>query len=155
ALEASWLSTAFFATALSAVVPLTKVRLQFGLARFASWSIAIFAAVGLWYLLAPSLTTAVAARAAMGLAATPLNALAVLYMIEAMPPPLAPLGAVLGLGTLQLGSPLARVVGPPLFDAAPGLGLPLFDVSLALVAMAAIHAVPLRPVQQQPVFNKG
>ena len=37
AAEASWLSTAYFATAVSAVTLLTKMRLQYGLVRFANW----------------------------------------------------------------------------------------------------------------------
>src|SRR3954471_23815316 len=39
AAEASWLSTAYFATAVSAVALLTKMRLQYGLVRFANWSL--------------------------------------------------------------------------------------------------------------------
>ena len=155
AVEASWLSTAYFATALSAIVPLTKVRLQFGLVRFATWSIAVFATVALWYLLAPSLAVAIAARAALGVAATPLSTLAVLYMIEAVPAPLIPVGAVLGFGTFQLGSPIARIVAQPWLDAVPGTGLAMFDLALAFVALAAIHAVPLRPTPLQRVFNDG
>jgi hypothetical protein len=155
AVEASWLNTAYFATALSAVVPLTKLRLQFGLDRFATWSIVAFAVVCAAYLLAPSLGTAIAARAALGFAATPLNTLAVLYMIEAMPPALIPVGAVLGFGTVQLGSPLARVIGQPLFDATPGVGLALFDLALAFVALATIHVVRLRPPPLRQIFNAG
>ncbi|MBV9889481.1 MAG: hypothetical protein JO090_01165 [Rhizobacter sp.] len=155
AVESSWLSTAYFATALSAVVPLTKLRLQFGLDRFATWGVALFTVASVGYLLAPSLAMAIAARAAMGLAATPLNTLAVLYMLEAFPAALAPVGALLGFGTLQLGSPLTRVLAQPLFDALPGTGLPMFDVSLALVAVATIHLVRLRPPPHQEVLNAG
>jgi len=111
--------------------------------------------VSLWYFLAPSLVTAIAARAFLGLTAAPLITLAVLYMIEAMPPALAPVGAVLGFGTVQLGSPLGRIFAQPLFDAAPGLGLPMFDVALALVSVAAINAFPMRPTVRQKVFNAG
>jgi len=155
AAEASWLSTAYFATALSAIVPLTKLRLQFGIERFAIWGIALFAAVTLWYVVAPGLGTAIAARAALGLAATPLSTLAVFYMIQAVPAPLAPVGAVLGFGTLQLGSPLARVVAQPLFDAAPGMGVPVFDLAVALLGVAAITAVPLRGQPRRKVLNAG
>jgi hypothetical protein len=103
AVEVSWLSTAYFATALSAVVLITKLRLQVGIERFATCSIAGFLAVSLGYSLAPSLATAIAARAFLGLTAAPLITLAVLYIMEAMPPALMPVGAVLGFGTVQLG----------------------------------------------------
>lgn len=155
ALEAGWLSTAYFATTLSAVVLMTKVRLQVGIERFATWSIAAFTAVSLWSFLAPDLTSAIAARAVLGLSAAPLTTMAVLYMIEAMPPALAPVGAVLGFGTLQLGSPIARILAEPLFDLTPGIGLPMFDVTLALASVAAIHAVPMHPIPRQKAFNTG
>ena len=80
AAEASWLSTAYFATAVSAVTLLTKMRLQYGLVRFANWSLAAFVLVGLLYLAAPNLGSAIAVRAAVGFAAAPLIALANLYM---------------------------------------------------------------------------
>jgi hypothetical protein len=37
---------------------MTKLRLQVGIERFATWSIVVFAAVSLWSFLAPSLVTA-------------------------------------------------------------------------------------------------
>jgi MFS family permease len=105
--------------------------------------------------LAPSLVSAIAARAVLGLAAAPLITLSVLYMIEAVPPALAPVGAVLGFATFQFGSPVGRIVARPLFDAAPGVGLPMFDLALALVAVASINAVPMRPTIRQKVFSAG
>lgn len=155
AVEAGWLSTAYFATGLSAVVLITKLRIQVGMERFATWAIAAFALVSLWSFLAPSLANAIAARAALGLAAASLITLAVLYMLEAVPPALAPVGAALGLATLQFGSPLGRVIAQPLFDASPGMGLPMFDVALALLGVAAINAVPLHPTPRQKVFTIG
>jgi MFS family permease len=155
AVEVSWLSTAYFAAALSAVVLMTKLRPQVGIERFATWSTAGFVAVSLGYSLAPSLATAIAARAFLGLTAAPLITLAVLYMMEAKPPARVPVGAVLGFGTVQLGSPLGRIIAQALFDAAPGAGLPMFDAALALVSVVAISAVPMRPTVRQQVFNAG
>jgi hypothetical protein len=155
AAEASWLSTAYFATAVSAVTLLTKMRLQYGLVRFANWSLAVFVLVGLLYLAAPNLGSAIAVRAAVGFAAAPLIALANLYMVQAMPARLAPAGLIIGFATLQFGSPLARIVAEPLFDLFPGHGLPLWDLALALATFAGINAVPLRPPPPQQVFHAG
>src|SRR5258705_2002849 len=50
AAEASWLTTAYFATALSAAVLLTKMRLQFGLRRFAEWGIVVYLLISVVHL---------------------------------------------------------------------------------------------------------
>jgi MFS family permease len=155
AVEASWLSTAYFATALSAIVLMTKLRLQFGLDRFAVWSIVAFALVSVGYAWAPSLGSAIALRVALGLAAAPLNTLAILYMVEAMPQALAPVGLVLGFATLQFGSPLGRIVAEPLLQLSPATGLQIFDLALAFATLAGILAVPLRPPPRQQVFSAG
>lgn len=155
AAEANWLSTAYFATALSAVVLLTKIRLQFGLRRFAEWSIAAFLLVSLVHLAVHDLRSAMMARAALGLTAASLNTLAILYMIEAMPKALAPVGLVIGYSTLQFGAPLSRILAESLLQSALWQGLQLLDVALALASLAAIAAVRLTPPPLQKAFNSG
>jgi len=155
AAEASWLSTAYFATAVSAIALLTKMRLQYGLVRFANWSLAAFVVVSVLYLAAPNLGSAIAVRAAVGFTAAPLTTLANFYMMQALPPRFATAGLIIGFGTLQFGSPLARVIAEPLFDLTPGHGLQLFDLALALVTLAGINAVPLRSPPLRQVFKPG
>lgn len=155
ATEASWLTTAYFATSLSAVVLLTKMRLQFGLRRFAEWSIAAFVLVSAVHLEVRELSSAVAVRAALGFAAAPLTTLSVLYMLEALPKRLAPVALVLGFSTLQFGSPLARVLAESLLQPAQWQGFLLLDVALALACLAAIVSVPLTPPPLQKVLNRG
>ena len=65
--EASWLTTAYFATALSAPVLLTKFRLQYGLRLFASIGIVAFVVIAALHLVTNSLTSAILVRAALGL----------------------------------------------------------------------------------------
>lgn len=155
AAESAWLTTAYFATALSSTLLLVKVRLHFGLRWFATLGLLGFVAVSALHLLTDSLASAVAVRAALGLAAAPLSTLAVLYMLEAMPPRLAPVGLVLGFATLQLGLPLSRVVSTDLLELGQWHGLFLPDVALAVLALAAIHAVPLVPPPRQHAFDRG
>lgn len=155
AAELAWLTTAYFATALSSTLLLVKVRLHFGLRWFATLGLLGFVAVSALHLLTDSLASAVAVRAALGLAAAPLSTLAVLYMLEAMPPRLAPVGLVLGFATLQLGLPLSRVVSTDLLELGQWHGLFLPDVALAVLALAAIHAVPLVPPPRQHAFDRG
>lgn len=153
--EAGWLNTAYYATALSAIVLLTKMRLQFGLRRFAEWSIAAFLLVSLAHLVVPGLAGALAARAALGVAAAPLGTLTVLYMIEALPKPLAPLGLVLGYACLQFGAPLSRILAGPLLERSLLPGLQALVVALALACLAGILRVRLDPPPRQQVFQPG
>jgi MFS family permease len=155
AAEASWLSAAYFATNLSAISLLTKVRLQYGLRPFAGWGIAVFMLVSVFLLGARDLPSAIAVRAATGIAAAPLSTLAIFYMLEAFPKPLAPVALVLGFGTLQLGSPLSRIVAEHLLDTQLWRGLQRVDVALALASLTAIILVRLTPVPKQKLLCPG
>lgn len=155
AAEASWLISAYTATALSSTLLLTKVRLQFGLRPFALWGLVAFLAVAWLHLTTNSVGTAVAARAALGLAAAPLSTLAVFYMMEALPPKLAPVALLLGFAALQLPGPLARVLATDLLETGQWHGLFLLDVALAVLSLGAVIGVPLQPQPHQPAFDKG
>lgn len=155
AAEASWLTTAYFATAMWATLLVTKMRLHFGLRAFTVASLWLFLAISALHLLTDTLGSAVAVRAALGLAAAPLSTLAVFYMMEALPQKLAPLALLIGFACLQLPGPLSRVISPDLLAAGRWHGLFLLDVALAAVSVAAIHALPLKPQPRQPAFEAG
>ncbi len=155
AAEASWLTTAYFSTALSATLLVTKMRLHFGLRGFTVASLWLFLALSALHLLADNLASAIAVRAALGLAAAPLSTLAIFYLMEALPQKLAPLALLLGFACLQLPGPLSRVISPDLLAAGRWHGLFLLDVVLAALSVAAIHAVRLRPQPRQPAFVAG
>jgi MFS family permease len=155
ATEAGWLTTAYYATSLSAVVLLTKMRMQFGLRHFAEWGIVAFLLVSAVHLAVSSLSSAIAVRAAMGVVTVPLNTLTILYMIEAWPKRLAPVALILGFATLQFGAPLSRVLAESLLQPAQLQGFLLLEVALALACFAAIVAVRLPPPPLQNVLNSG
>jgi MFS family permease len=155
ATEAAWLTTAYFATALSASLLLFKFRLQFGLDVFAKVGLLCFVIVSGLHLLTHNLSSAIAVRAALGFAAAPLSALAILYMIEAFPKRLALAGVILGFGTLQFGTPLSRVIPVELLEIGQWQGLFLIDVALALLSFGLIRAVPLTPMPLQTAFSRG
>ncbi|HET7864220.1 MAG TPA: MFS transporter, partial [Burkholderiaceae bacterium] len=155
AAEVSWLTTAYFATALWATLLVTKMRLHFGLRAFTIASLWLFVAVSALHLLTDTLGSAIAVRAALGLAAAPLSTLAVFYMMEALPQKFAPLALLIGFACLQLPGPLSRVISPDLLAAGRWHGLFLLDVALAALSVAAIHAVPLKPQPRQRAFEAG
>ncbi len=155
AAEASWLTTAYFSTALWATLLVTKMRLHYGLRAFTVASLWVFLAISALHLLTDTLGSAIAVRAALGLAAAPLSTLAVFYIMEALPPKFAPLALLIGFACLQLPGPLSRVISPDLLAAGRWHGLFLLDVSLAVLSVAAIHAVPLKPQPRQAVLGLG
>jgi MFS family permease len=155
AAEASWLTTAYFATALSSTLLLVKFRLQFGLRLFASLGLLVFVGVSALHLATNTIASAVTVRAALGLAAAPLSTLAVLYMTEAFPKRLAAAGLLLGFAALQLGLPLSRVISTDLLELGRWHGLFLVDLALGVLSFAAIHAVSLTPTPLQKAFSRG
>ena len=155
AVEASWLVTAYTATNVSAALLLTKARFHFGLRLFADVGIVTFLLISVVHLFAEQLASAVLVRAALGLAAAPLTSLALLYMIEGMPPRMRIAGVMLGFCGLQIGAPLARVISSDLLEIALWRGLHMVDVGLSLMCVAALGVVRLKPVPTQKMFGRG
>lgn len=155
AAEASWLISAYTATALSSTLLLTKVRLQFGLRAFAVWGLLAFLAVAALHLATDSVAAAVAARAALGLAAAPLSTLAVFYFMEALPQRLAPVALLLGFAALQLPGPLARVLATELLEKGQWHGLFMLDVALSVLSLGTVLGVRLKAQPRQDVFVWG
>ena len=155
AAEATWLTTAYFSTAITAILLMTKVRLQYGLHAIANAGVAAFLAIAVLHLFTSNLSSAIAVRAAHGIAAAPLAMMAIFYMIQAFPKRLMAAGVVLGLGTLQLGAPLSRLVSQDLLEYGQWHGLYLLDVAFALLSLAAINAVKLEPGPREDAFTRA
>jgi MFS family permease len=155
ATEASWLTTAYFATNISASVLLTKVRYQYGLRWFADIVIGVYLLLAVAHLFTQHLGSAVVVRAALGLAAAPISSLTVLYMMQAFPPARIFTGVVLGFAALQIGAPLSRIISEDLLQIGQWQGLNMLDVALAILCMAAINVVRLRPMPTQQMFARG
>jgi MFS family permease len=155
ATEASWLTTAYFATNISATLLLTKVRYQYGLRWFADIAIGVFLLLSLAHQFTQHLASTVMVRAALGLAAAPISSLTVLYMIQAFPPAKAVVGALLGFGALQIGMPLSRIISEDLLQNGQWHGLHVVDTALAILCAAAINVVRLRPMPTQQMFARG
>lgn len=155
AAEASWLTTAYFAAALSSTLLLVKIRLHVGLTRFASIGLCVFLGAAALHLAASSVPSAVLVRAMLGTVSPVMSTLAVLYLIEAFSPRRQVVGLLLGFCFLQLGMPLSRVMSPGLLTLGQWHGLFLIDVALALLSLAAIHLVRLPAPAAQPSWTRG
>ncbi|MGJ7902492.1 MFS transporter [Lysobacter sp. 1R34A] len=152
--EATWLITAYFATNIPASLLLTKFRLHYGLRLFADLGIGLFVVAAVVHLLANDLDSAIAARAALGIAAAPLSSLTVLYMAEVFNGPKKVLGLMFGFAALQTGAPISRIIAERLLLNAQWHGIVVFELGLALACLAAINLLRVTPVPRQPMFDR-
>jgi hypothetical protein len=83
--EAAWLSTAYTATNATIGLLAIKFRFQYGLRLFGDIGLGLFIVVAIAHLFTDDLRSAIAVRAAAGVAATALSTMALLYMIAPCP----------------------------------------------------------------------
>ncbi|MET4729739.1 MFS family permease [Lysobacter enzymogenes] len=151
--EGAWLLTAYFATNIPASLLLTKFRLHYGLRLFADLAIGLFVFAAIVHLVANDLSSAIAARAALGIAAAPLSSLTVLYMAEVFSGPKKVIGLMFGFAALQTGAPVSRIIAESLFLNGQWHGVVMFELGLALACFAAINLLRVTPVPRQPMFD--
>jgi MFS family permease len=151
--EAAWLTIAYTATNATIALLAVKFRFQYGLRLFADIGLGLFVVIGLAHLLTNDLRSAIAVRAAAGVAASALSTLTLLYMIEAVPPTRRVMGLALGIGWAQLALPLSRLVSSDLLDSGQWYGLYPIEIGLSVVCLVAVNALRLPPVPRVKMFQ--
>lgn len=151
--EAAWLATAYTATNATIGLLAIKFRFQFGLRLFADIGLGLFIVVAIAHLFTDDLRSAIAVRAASGVAATALSTLALLYMVAAVPEARRPMGIALGVGWSQLAAPLSRLVSSDLLQIGQWHGLYLLEIALSLLCLAAVNLVRLPPMPRVKMFQ--
>jgi len=151
--EAAWLSIAYTATNATIALLAVKFRFQYGLRLFADIGLGLFIVVGLAHLLSNDLRSAIAVRAAAGVAASALSTLTLLYMVEAVPPERRVMGLALGVSWAQLALPLSRLISSDLLDTDQWHGLYLAEIGLSGVCVAAVNLLRLTPLPRQNMFQ--
>ncbi|MCS4509885.1 MFS transporter [Xylophilus ampelinus] len=152
--EANWLTTAYLMTSICMNMLLIKFRQQFGLGLFIRIFLGAYVALTFCHLLAHSYATAVAVRAASGIAGGALSTLTLFYFIQSMPARWRLRGIVLGVGVPQLATPLARLFSSDLLSFGAWNTLYLFEMGLALLSLAAVMLVRLPPNERFQSFEK-
>ncbi|EJT07303.1 MFS permease [Rhizobium sp. CCGE 510] len=153
--ELSWLSAAYMAPYASFAIALFKIRTQYGLRRFAEFSIVCFVVASLLNLQVTSLHSAIVIRFVSGMAAAPLSTIGFLYMLEAFPPAKKlSLGLSLALMNTLFSAPIARIISPTLLDLGGWNALYTFELGLALIALPVIYLLPLTPPPRAHVIQR-
>lgn len=152
--ESMWMTAAYMAPYASMALALIKIRTQFGLRRFAEWSIIIFALASVLNLLIHDAQTGIVVRFLSGMAAAPLSTLGFLYMLEAMPAAKKmTVGLALALTNTMLAAPIAKLISPTLIAYGGWQGLYMFELGLALMVFPIIYLLPLSPVPHAKVIS--
>lgn len=154
AAEMAWLPAAYVMTNMSANLVLVKFRQQFGLRLFTEIFLTLYALIAFAHLFVHSLGSAISVRAAHGLVGAALSSLGLYYMIQAFPAKHRLKAVVTGLGLTQLALPLARVFSTELLEFGEWRGLYLFELGLAIFALACVLALKLPPGDRYRVFEK-
>ncbi|AOH85068.1 MFS transporter [Sphingomonas panacis] len=150
--EAAALPAIYVAMNATANLSLVKARAQFGIPQVTGFFLGLYALAALVHFGFASFWAAVFVRATSGMAAAALITLGVYYLMQAFPPKAKPVGAVIGMGLSQLGTPLARLVPVEVLVDNGLWGLHAIEVALALVSLALILALPLPPSEKSTAF---
>lgn len=153
AAEAAALPAIYVAMNASANLSLVKARAQFGIPEVTCFFLTVYALVGIGQFFVSGFAAAAAMRAASGMAAASLITVGIYYLMQALPPKVKPLGAVIGIGLPQLGTPLARLVPIEVLTAHGNWGLHAIEVALAFISMALIVGMPLPPSEKSKAFE--
>ncbi|MGH8416097.1 MAG: MFS transporter [Pseudomonas sp.] len=152
--EIAWLPAAYVMTNVSMNLLLVKFRQQFGLRAFTEVFLVLYALVTFAHLFVNDIESAVAVRAAHGMVGAALGSLGLYYMIQAFPQKWRMKALVLGLGTAQLATPLARLVSEDLLQIAEWRGLYLFELGMCLLALGCVLILKLPPGDRFKAFEK-
>lgn len=152
--EMMWLVAAYMAPNVSLTILLTKIRLQFGLRKFAERSIILFCFVSLLHLSVHDLYSGIIIRFLAGLTAAPISSIAYLYMLEAFSAQnKRKWGPSLALTCLTITPVIARLISPALLDLGQWTHLYSLEIGLALCSLAVIHFLHLTPPQRIKVLH--
>ncbi len=152
--EVAWLPAAYVMTNVSANLVLVKFRQQFGLRLFTEAFLALYALVTFAHLFVHGMDSAIAVRAAHGIAGAALSTLGLYYMMQAFPAAHRLRGLVVGIGVAQLALPLARIFSAELLEFGEWRGLYLFELGLALLSLGCVLMLRLPPSDRMQVFEK-
>src|SRR5262245_60560352 len=151
--QASVLPAVYIAMTATTNLVLIKARAQFGIPRTVHALLIVYIAAALAQFVFPGFASAVAVRAASGMAAAALIALSVFYLLQALPPKARPAALVIGVGLAQLGTPLARLVPVEMLALGSQQGLHLMEIGVAAAVLVATLALPLPPSERSPALE--
>jgi MFS family permease len=151
--EIAWLPIAYVMTNASINLLLIKFRQQFGLRPFAIIFLALYALFTFAHLFVRDFWSAVAVRAASGMAGAALSSLGLYYIMQAFPARWRIKAIIVGIGVPQCAIPLARLFSPELLAMSQWRTLYLFEFGLAMLSLGAVTFLRLPPSERVKAFE--
>lgn len=151
--ETNWLPAAYVMTNASMNLLLVKFRQQFGLRAFTEFFLVLYALFTFAHLFVNDLGSAIAVRAAHGIAGAALSTLGLYYTLQAFKRPWRQRGIVISTGISQLAQPIAYMFSARLLNFAEWRGLYLFELGLTLVTLGAVLWLKLPPGDRFKAFR--
>jgi len=151
--EIAWLPTVYVMTNASVNLLLIKFRQQYGLRPFTIIFLGLYVLLAFAHLFVHGFWSAIAVRAASGMAGAALSSLSLYYMMQALPTKWRLRALVIGIGIPQCATPLARLFSPELLAMSQWRALYLFEFGLALLSLVAVSLLRLPPTERKPAFE--
>ena len=151
--EIAWLPTVYVMTNASVNLLLIKFRQQYGLRPFTIIFLGLYVLLAFAHLFVHGFWSAIAVRAASGMAGAALSSLSLYYMMQALPTKWRLRALVIGIGIPQCATPLARLFSPELLAMSQWRALYLFEFGLALLSLVAVSLLRLPPTESKPAFE--
>ncbi|MET3827534.1 MFS family permease [Sphingomonas sp. PvP055] len=151
--EIAWLPTVYVMTNASMNLLLIKFRQQYGLRPFTIIFLGLYVLLAFAHLFVHGFWSAIAVRAASGMAGAALSSLSLYYMMQALPTKWRLRALVIGIGIPQCATPLARLFSPELLAMSQWRALYLFEFGLALLSLVAVSLLRLPPTERKSAFE--
>jgi hypothetical protein len=151
--EANILLAVYVAFNATANLLLVKARVQFGIPTTMHVVLGALIVAQIIQILAPSLGTAILARAISGIAAGGLTTMSLYYIFQVFPVRIRPIAAVVGFSLPQLAVPVARMFPLSTIALDDWQGLHLVELAMAIAAWAMLNLVQLPPVVREKAFE--
>jgi hypothetical protein len=143
----------YVALSASANLSLVKARTQFGIPAITHGLLTVYVLAGLLQLLVPGFTSALVIRAVSGITAAALTTVTIYYLLQVFPLRLRPAALVMGIGLIQLGTPLARLFPVEMLAQHDWRSLRLLELALPLATLAVMTLFPLPPSDKSKAFE--
>jgi hypothetical protein len=151
--EMSWLPAIYVAANACANTTLIKARAQFSMPNVMRALLVLYAAAAALRFFVHGFGMEVVIRFISGLVAAGMTSMSVYYLLEALPPRIRPLCVIIGLGLVQLGTPLARTLSVDALTAQGGFGQHCLELAYALATLALLTLLPLPPTPRLRAFH--
>jgi MFS family permease len=151
--DGAWLPASYAAMNACANLMLVKSRIRFGIPALTQVLLVAYALAALGQVLVPGFRSALLIRAVAGITAAGLTTLTTYYLMQTLPASKRPVALLVGISLAQLTSPLARLVPLDLLVHDHWRGLYLIELSLPLLTLGAMLALPLPPTETSKAFR--